>query len=158
MNHANLYDRPKEAGIFRDTIQVNVEGQSLLKNIDVSATSVDFFVFVIDSNGALSQNFDFGDIYFGQPREIEAYLVNNSPQKYNFKAKFLTGIQNVGDEVPNLQTPNELGQEQLQRVMNCYPAEGFIESYAQVIFNKQHELNKNRFLLNSVAMLESLKR
>ena len=104
----------------------------MLKNIDVSATSVDYYVFLIDSNGALSQNFDFGDIYFGQLREIEAFLVNNSPQKFNFRAKFLTGIQTTGEEIPNLQTPNELGQEQIQRIMTCSPAEGIIDSYAQV--------------------------
>ena len=72
---------------------VNVLGQSVLKEIDLSATSVDFFVFVIDDNGNQSQNFDFGDVYYGQNGVVEAFLVNNSPKKYNFRTKFLEGLQ-----------------------------------------------------------------
>lgn len=126
-------NRPKEAGIFRNTMEVNVVGQSLLKTIDISATSVDYYIFLIDSQGAQKTDFDFGDIYFGQPKEIDAYLVNNSPQKFHFKAKFLTGLQTGNEEIPNLQTPNELGQEQIQRIMICTPAEGIIDSYTQVV-------------------------
>ena len=149
---------PKEAGIFRDTIQVTVEGQSLLQNIDVSATSVDFYIFVIDETGAQNTAFDFGDTYFGQYKEIQAYLVNNSPQKLNFKAKFLTGIQNVDEEVPNLQTPTELGQEQIQRVMMCTPSEGVIDSYTQVylLIGKSYS-HQTRFQLNLVVRQESQK-
>jgi len=124
--------RPKEAGIFRDTLQVNVEGQTLLKHIDVSATSVDFYIFLIDEQGAQNHNYDFGSVYFGQLKEIKAYLVNNTPQKLPFKIKFLSGKQTADEEIPNLQTPNELGIEQLERVMNCYPSEGFVDSYSQI--------------------------
>ena len=63
--------------------------------------------------------------------------MNNSPQKFNFKAKFLTGIQTTGEEIPNLQTPNELGLEQIQRIMTCTPSEGIIDSYAQVKYHKR---------------------
>lgn len=72
---------------------MSVSGQSVQKEIDLSATSVDFFVFVIDDNGNQSSSFDFGDVYYGQNGVVEAYLVNNSPKKYNFKTKFLEGLQ-----------------------------------------------------------------
>lgn len=87
------FDRPKDAGILRTRIIVTVQGQALQREIDVSATSVDFFVFVIDENGNQSNNFDFGDIYYGQMKELEGFLVNNSPQRYQFKTKFLKGKQ-----------------------------------------------------------------
>lgn len=109
-----------------------MEGQSLLKNIDISATSVDYFIFTVDKNGAQTQSFDFGDIYFGQFKEIEGYLVNNSPQKFNFRTKFLTGMQSTTGDMFSIQTPFELGQEQIQRIMTCNPAEGVIDSYSQV--------------------------
>ena len=104
----------------------------MIKHIDVSATSVDYFIFMVDKNGSQTQNFDFGDIYFGQFREIEGLLVNNSPQRLHFKTKFLTGIQSSAGDVFSLQTPFDVGQEQVQRIMTCWPEEGVLESYSQV--------------------------
>ena len=93
---------------------------------------MDYYIFLIDPQGAQSSSFDFGDIYFGQSKEIEAYLVNNSPQRFNFKAKFVSGIQSNNNDMQSLQTPNELGQEQVQRVMTCIPEDGIVDSYSQV--------------------------
>lgn len=72
---------------------MNVQGQTVQKEIELSATSVDFFVFIIDEHGNQSTNFDFGDVYYGQKGVIETYLVNNSPKKYTFRTKFLQGVQ-----------------------------------------------------------------
>ena len=91
--NVNIIYSPKEAGILRGVLEVNVEGQSLLKHIDISATSVDYFIFVIDENGNQTTSFDFGNMYFGQAKEVEGYLVNNSPKKFRFKTKFLLGLQ-----------------------------------------------------------------
>ena len=89
----NVIYSPKEAGILRGVLEVNVEGQSIIKHIDISATSVDYFIFVIDENGNQTTSFDFGNMYFGQIKEVEGYLVNNSPKKFRFKTKFLLGLQ-----------------------------------------------------------------
>lgn len=56
---------PKEAGIFRGTIEVDCLGQSVVKTIDISATSVEYFIFLIDENGIQTQSVDFGSMYFG---------------------------------------------------------------------------------------------
>ena len=70
---------PQEAGIFRGTIEVDCSGQSVLKTIDISATSVEYFIFMIDENGIQTKMVDFGNVYFGQYTDKEYFLVNNSP-------------------------------------------------------------------------------
>lgn len=80
---------------MRTKINVNVLGQAVQKQIDIAATSVDFFIFIVDENGAQSNEFDFGDVYFGQQHELQAFLVNNSPKRHTFKTKFLVGKQNA---------------------------------------------------------------
>lgn len=74
---------------------------------------------------------DFDYMYFGQQKEIETILVNNTPKKYKFEVKLKMGVQaaNKGNNI-NLQTPDELGYEQTEKIMSCYPEKGVIESYS----------------------------
>lgn len=41
--------------------------------------------FIIDENGIQSNLLEFGNMYYGGQKEIEAYLVNNTPKKYYYK-------------------------------------------------------------------------
>lgn len=41
----------------------------------------------------------------------------------------------------SLQTPNEVGYEQTERIISCFPSEGKIESYSQVSNNKTNKIN-----------------
>lgn len=75
-----VYYKPKEAGIFRGLIEVNADGNSLQKNIDINATSIEFTRFLIDENGTQTTQFDFGTTYYGQTKDVETYLVNNTPR------------------------------------------------------------------------------
>lgn len=51
----NITYTPKEAGIFRGLVEVDTEGQTLLKQIDINATSVEFAKFIIDENGSKAE-------------------------------------------------------------------------------------------------------
>lgn len=130
--------KPKDAGILRGCITViidNGQSQSFQKNIEVSATSVEFNRFLIDLSGNLTRNLDFGNVYFGQQKEIRTFLVNNTPKSFNFNTKFRIGFQKEGG-LDNLQTPNEVGYEQTEKIVSCCPENGVIDSYSQVIFTK----------------------
>jgi len=83
---------PKEGGILRGMLEVLVDGIPFQANIEVSATSVEFNRFIINESGAKTDNFGFGSMYFGQEKEIKAFLVNNTPSLYKFKTKFRLGI------------------------------------------------------------------
>lgn len=89
---------PKEGGIIRGILEVLVDGISYQSNIEISATSVEYNKFIINESGAKTDNFNFGPMYFGQNKEIKAFLVNNTPQMYLFKTKFRLGI--INEEVP----------------------------------------------------------
>jgi len=39
---------------------------------------------MIDENGMATTLIEFGSIYFGQSKEIEAYFINNTPKKFYF--------------------------------------------------------------------------
>ena len=49
----------------------------------------------------------------------------------------------------SLQTPNELGHEQTEKVVSCLPDEGFIDAYSQVTIDlKFYNIIFGAFFLN----------
>ncbi len=80
--------KPKEIGVFRGLIEVLVEGQMFQSYIDVNATSVEYNRFLIDEFGNQTTNIDFGSMYYGQPKDIRCFLVNNTPKSVKFTSKF----------------------------------------------------------------------
>jgi hypothetical protein len=89
---AKISYNPREAGIFRGVIEVKVNGQSFQKDIHVNATSVEFNRFLIDENGNQTASIDFGGMFLGQLKEIDAYLVNNTPKTLRFRVNFRLGL------------------------------------------------------------------
>ncbi|CAD8117028.1 unnamed protein product [Paramecium sonneborni] len=130
----SVFYKPKDAGIFRGIVEVIADGQqsglSLKNPIDINATSIEFTRFLIDQSGTQNNHFDFGTIYYGQQKQIEVYLVNNTPKQQKFKVQLKKGLHER-EETLKLQTPAELGLEQTERIMECWPEEGTIESYSQ---------------------------
>lgn len=85
---------PREGGILRGILEVLIDGFNFQSNIEVSATSVEYNRFIVNESGAKTDSFNFGNMYFGQNKEIKAFLVNNTPSFYKFKSKFRLGIIN----------------------------------------------------------------
>ncbi|CAD8120828.1 unnamed protein product [Paramecium sonneborni] len=160
-----VFYKPRDAGIFRGIIEVFAEGQQSglnLKNpIEINATSIQFTRFLIDQNGTQSNTFHFGTMFYGQQKQIEAYLINNTPRQQKFKVKLKQGLHER-EETLKLQTPAELGLEQTERIMECWPEEGVIEQYSQVtiIFkckpkvNEELQMKTRQFALNQDKKIE----
>lgn len=123
--------RPKEAGILRGSLDVIVDGQSFSRKVELNGTSVEYNRCIIDESGLLAKNLNFGTLYFGEKMELSTFLVNNTPKPFKFKAKFRIGLQRDG-KLDNLQTPNEVGYEQTEKIVTCTPDEGIIQAYSQV--------------------------
>ena len=100
-----------DSGIFRGNIQIKTKCQLFQDYIEINATSVDYNRFVIDQNGDQISIVDFDYMYYGEQKDIETILVNNTPKKYKFDIKIRMGIQNNKENGINLQTPDELGYE-----------------------------------------------
>ena len=79
---------PNESGIFRGKILVRCSGSTTVDSIELSATSIDYFVFLVDPEGLQIQVIDFGLMYFGDSKKKQCALVNNSPEPFKFKAQF----------------------------------------------------------------------
>jgi len=124
--------QPREAGIFRGIVEVYLDSQSFLNHIDVNATSVDFLKFIVDDEGNELSRVEFGDVFFGDKKEIKGFLVNNAPKPSKFRVNFIHGLHNSYDEKNNLKTPIEEGLQQTQRVMTITPNEGIIDTYSQI--------------------------
>ena len=69
-------------------------------------------------------------MYYGESKEIETNLVNNSPNDLEFKVSFKNGQIHMQD-YDNLMTPNETGHEQTQKIISCYPQKATIKAYQQ---------------------------
>ena len=71
-------------------IQVKVEGQDRIRNIEVTATSVEHNLSIVfEEGGGQRSSLNFGTLYMGERREYPAFLVNNGPKPVNFNMKFL---------------------------------------------------------------------
>lgn len=53
--------------------------------IDINGTSVEFNIFMTDKIGTKTEEFKFNELYFGQKKVINGFLVNNTPNTCNFK-------------------------------------------------------------------------
>jgi len=80
---------------------VEADGKLIQKNIEVNATSVEFVRNIIDEQGEPTSLIDFGLMYFGEVREKEFYLVNNTPEilKYNCQIRIGNKKNLVGLEI-----------------------------------------------------------
>ncbi|EGR30900.1 hypothetical protein IMG5_121460 [Ichthyophthirius multifiliis] len=148
------FDSP-DAGLFKGFISVKTDAQCLQKQVDVTATCVEFSKFIIDNKGNQCTQFDFGTFYFGEERKIEGFLVNNTPNKFNFKSLFRFGLLFSADDITSFQTPNEVGKEQTEKIMSVSPSEGVIESYSKIklIFTcKSNVALKNQFWAQSYSL------
>lgn len=122
---------PTESGIFRGLIEVITDGQCFLRQIDVNATCVEFLKFIINDKGEELTSLEFGTVLFGQRKKLLGYLVNNSPESFYFNVTYIQGLLEAYQEEQNLQTPQEVGEEQTHRILSIEPSEGMIESYSQ---------------------------
>lgn len=91
-------------------VQVVVEDYIYNNNITVNATVIDYNRVIIDRSGGEIKQLDFGNVYFGERKEIETNIVNNSPDEVRFKIRLKNG--QLLKECENLMTPNETGLEQ----------------------------------------------
>lgn len=123
---------PKETGILRAIVDVTVEGNTFMKHLDINATAVEYMKFIIDENGNELSRVDFNEVFFGQKSELKGYIVNNSPEKFNFRVNFLYGLHQNYDENSYLQTPLEAGLEQTMRVMTIEPSSGTVAAYSKI--------------------------
>ena len=88
-----------EPDFIMKLIKVGVEGQDRVRNIEVTATSVDHNLSIVfEEGGGQRSSLNFGTLYMGERREYPAFLVNNGPKPVPFNFKFLQGLRNVENE------------------------------------------------------------
>ena len=130
--HVKVTHRPKEAGILKGKIDVIVDGQSFQNFIEVNAIAVDYNRFFIDEKGLIVNKLDFGPVYYGQQKELNIFLLNNTPKIGKFQTK-LKSNKNIGKAgFEKYLTPHELGVEEVERVLKCTPDIGIIGPYSQI--------------------------
>ncbi len=88
-----------EPDFIMKLIQVKVEGQERVRNIEVTATSVEHNLSIVfEEGGGQKSSLNFGTLYMGERREYPAFLVNNGPKAVPFNFKFLQGLRNLEDD------------------------------------------------------------
>lgn len=114
-----------------------VVGQEKIGIIDVNATIVKQALCVVfEDGGGQTSEILFGNLYFGETREIKASLVNNGPHSSSFNIKFgpcNTNLTGEGwEELESIKTPAEVGSEMTDRPMTTEPLSGVIEPYSEI--------------------------
>jgi len=136
------FNRPKE-NKDKSTLNENIQVYSLFENkllgtIEVIGTSVQHqLAIVFSKGGGQATEIDFGTVYYGQTKEISAYLVNNGPNKINYKFFFHPDkdpSQINENDSDFTCTPYEAGIEMSQRILSSSPIDGLVNPYDQVSF------------------------
>ena len=108
----------------------------LIGTIEVIGTSVQQQLgIVFNKGGGSATEIDFGVVYFGQTKELSAFLVNNGPNKINYKFFFHPDKdpeQIVLNESDFNCTPQEAGIEMSQRILSAEPINGLVNPYEQI--------------------------
>lgn len=138
---------PREVGVFRCPVEVNVEGQDKVRHIDVNGTCVEHQMSIVAANidrlnsdsetgisnhMAVTTNLNFGHMYHGEMRDLDAYLVNNGPTRVHFSIRFILGSEEEGETDQLVFTPQEQAKQELKRVMKSEPSSGLIDAYSQL--------------------------
>jgi len=92
---------------------------------------------VFSKGGGATTEIDFGTIYYGQTKEISAYLVNNGPNKIIYKFFFHPDkdpTQVYENDRDFTCSPYEAGMEMLNRILSAFPLDGSADPYDQVLF------------------------
>jgi hypothetical protein len=118
--------------VYRSEIQVVQSWCSIVRQIDVSCTVVEYSIFFLDQNQALTSMVEFGDLILGNLQCYNGFLVNNTPIKQNWKSIVRKGFHSSLQMEGQLQTPNEVGIEWLEKVIRCQPEKGILEPYASM--------------------------
>lgn len=130
----------KEVSTYRCAVDVEVAGQAP-KHIDISANCVEQQVALVASSLekgetegkvlAMTANLDFQTLYYGQKREIQAYLVNVGPFPVRFYVKFTQG-SDENDAETSFLTPIELANQSIRRIITARPISGQIQPFSQL--------------------------
>jgi len=92
---------------------------------------------VFEEGGGPQTKINFGTIYFGQSKEVSAFLVNNGPKDIVFKFFFhpdKTPEDDIELDTNDFNcTPQEAGYEMTQRILSAEPLNDIIKSYTQVL-------------------------
>ena len=137
----------KEVNTFRCVLEVEVEGQDILRHIDVNANCVEQQLVLVapsleklkktspdpgPEHLAVTSSINFGTMYHGQSRHIEAFIVNVGPFPAKYVVKFVQGSE---DEVESdnylLMTPQELATQSIKRAFDATPITGLIPPFSQ---------------------------
>ena len=137
----------REVNTFRCVLEVEVEGQDLVRHIDVNANCVEQQIVLVapsieplrltdpdlgPSHLAVTSSINFGTMYHGQSKDISSYLVNVGPFPAKFVVKFVQGSE---DEVDSdsylLMTPQELATQSIKRAFDASPIMGLIPPFSQ---------------------------
>jgi hypothetical protein len=140
--------RPKEIGVFRCLVEVEVKGFDQIRHIDVNSICVEQQVSIVApalhsshdstavavSDMAVTTNINFGSIYHGQSKTVEAHLFNNGPIKLDFAIKVFQGTEeDAENEIYLTNTPQEVAEQEFRRVMMAEPESGVVEPYSHVV-------------------------
>jgi hypothetical protein len=120
----------RELGPWREFVQVNGTGMLDPAILDVTVQVVDQKLNLLAANnGGIMESVEFGALFYGQSKVVDALLVNTGPQQLSFAVSY-------DDEMGgNPQTEDGSGAPPvppLEKLMTISPGQGIIKPFSQV--------------------------
>ena len=69
-------------------------------------------------------------MFGGQIKKIDAHLVNNTPERCEYRITRKKGTN--GQENNNLITPEQIGKDDIEKLVQFNPSQGYLQSYTTV--------------------------
>lgn len=76
---------------MKKLLNLKIDGSTQKECIDITATGLEFNQYVLDEEDGFCDKIQFGEIYYGKIEQKRYYLLNNSPERVEFKSLIMKG-------------------------------------------------------------------
>lgn len=127
----------QQSGFFRELLKVSIVGTLEDQLIDISGQVIEQKLLLLTENNKGSLEIaDFGNLFFGQTKTINAYLVNTGPLPLSFLINY--------DEEEDANVPSSRSEEEgptddptssYSKSLNISPMDGMIKPFSQIVLS-----------------------
>jgi hypothetical protein len=122
-----------DVGVFREVAEVLIEGSLTKGMLDVSAHCVPQVLSLLKSNGGgIVEEINFGALFYGETRQIGAFIVNSGPQQLSFSALCIDEDARLPSRGKTPAPDDDLGGGSEKNALVFFPSEGVIKPFSQL--------------------------
>lgn len=121
-----------DVGVFREVVDVIVDGALAKSLLDVNAHCVPQALSLLKANaGGIIEEIEFGSLFYGETKSVKALVVNSGPQQLSFSVTCSDDDIRMPSRGKTPSTDEDTGGTG-KKMLNFTPGEGVIKPFSQI--------------------------